>query len=53
MRTKWRLVNYNGNEYAKYGYMTFRCCIKGIQPNGWIWIKEIDRYVNSKCIERR
>ena len=53
MRTKWRLVKYNDVEYAKYGSMLFRCCVKGLELPSWIWIKDISRYVNNQCVERR
>ena len=53
MKSKWQVVKYGTKEYAKCGGYTFKCCRKGLQLDSWIWVKEIGRYVDYKCVGRR
>lgn len=46
---KWQIVSVNGNKCAKYGRYMFKCCERSIAPSDWVYIKEINMCVSSRC----
>ena len=50
---KWRLITINGRVYAKYGHYTFKCCDRKIAPSDWIYVKDINMSVCSRCTQVR
>lgn len=51
---RWQIIEHNGREYAQRNGVLFKCCTnQSVVPDGWTYIGQIKRWVNSQCIEKR